>query len=158
MRLKYTLEKNRKANELVLKEYVQVADGQFSLLNRSIYNRKTLSTAVSKGKRTLISALRSETFYPPIAHMDKIADEVIRFLNSRAAQAVEIVLDDLDLIDKNRKRKKAPAPAAVEEIYDKEAYDVDADFDARSDDTCTLRFDEDATGDPEEIFPFDEVA
>jgi len=153
MRLKYTIEKNNKANELILREYTAIDGERFTILNESTYNRKKIETAVSKGEKSLLSALRTDNLYPPSTFAVRLSQLVMELLHSRERNELEIVVDDSDHLDKKWKKRRRLAPIEEEPL---EAEDVLGEC---TDETCTLNENGDKDSEVlQEVFPFDEVA
>ena len=156
MRLKYTMEKKSKANELILREYTGIDEERYVLLNETIYNSEKIVSAVSKSERELLIALRTENMFPPDMFANRLFEMVTTLLNSKKRQCIEIVVDDLDYIDKKHKKIKR----RVEPIeFETEPTDVDELLEECTDDTCSLNNGDDNETDVfQEMFPFDEVA
>ena len=157
MRLKYTVEKNNNTNELILKEYSEIEEEKYSLLNEIIYNQNKISSAVSKGEKNLLSILRTDNMYPPRVYAAKLSEMITKLLSSNRKTAIEIVVDDLDYVEKKWKRPRRARTQPVE--IEEEPPDVDDAFEECTDNTCTLKSLEEKKPDIfEEMFPFDEVA
>ena len=151
MRLKYIVEKKDKNNALVLREYMENDQDRFSLLNEAVYDKKTISSARKMGMKALIGALRTQNMYPPLKFAEKIADAVSEVLKSKKNPSTEIILADMEFVDKKRRRRRIAVP--VEE----ESVEVDDLMEECTDETCTIKSDEEKS-DLNQVFPFDEVA
>ncbi len=151
MRLKYIVEKKDKNNALVLREYMENDRDRFSLLNEAVFDKKTISSAKKRGMKALIGALRTQNMYPPREFAEKIADSVSEVLKSKKRPSAEIVLDDMEFVDKKQRRRRIAVPVEAESV------EVDDPMEECSDDTCTIKFDEEKP-DLNQVFPFDEVA
>ena len=151
MRHKYIVEKKDKNNELVLREYVENDRDGFSLLNEAVFDKKTISSAKKRGMKALIGALRTQNMYPPLKFAEKIADLVSEVLKSKKNPSMEIILDDVEFVDKKRRRRRIAVPVEEESI------EVDDLMEECSDETCTIKSDEEKS-DLNQVFPFDEVA
>ncbi len=151
MRLKYIVEKKDKNNELVLMEYMEDDQDRFSLLNEAVYDKKTISSAKKRGVKALIGLLRTQNMYPPIKFAEKIADTVFEVLKSKKNFSMEIILNDMEFVDKKRRRRRIAVPVEEETI---EEDDLTGEC---SDETCTIKSDEEKS-DRNPVFPFDEVA
>ncbi len=151
MRLKYIVEKKDKNNELVLMEYVEDDQDRFSLLNEAVYDKKTISSAKKRGVKALIGLLRTQNMYPPIKFAEKIADAVSEVLKSKKNPSMEIILNDMEFVDKKRRRRRIAV--SVEE----EPIEEDDLLEECSDETCSIKPDGEQS-DLNQVFPFDEVA
>ena len=151
MRLKYIVEKKDKNNELVLMEYMEDDQDRFSLLNEAVYDKKTISSAKKRGVKALIGVLRTQNMYPPLKFAEKIVDVVSEVLKSKKNPSMEIILDDMEFVDKKRLRRRIAVPVEEESIEE------DDPMEECSDETCTIKFDEEKS-DLNQVFPFDEVA
>ena len=151
MRLKYIVEKKDKNNELVLKEYMEKDQDRFSLFNEAVYDKKTISSAKKRGMKALIGALRTQNMYPPIKFAEKIADAVSEVLKSKKNPYMEIIFDDMEFVDKKRRRRRIAVPVEEESIEEDDL------MEECSDETCTIKPDGEQS-DLNQVFPFDEVA
>ena len=116
MRLKYTMEKKSKVNELILREYTEIDEENFVLLNETIYNPGKIASAVSKSERELLIALRTENMFPPNIFASRLFEMVTTLLNSKKRHFIEIVVDDLEYVDKKHKKfKRQVEPIEIEE-------------------------------------------
>ena len=125
MRFKYTVEQNTKKKAVIISEYTQVNDEAYSLMSRQTLDMKSIKTAISRGDRELVAALRTVNMYPPAPILHKIADAVILLAGARKNRVVELVVDELDYLDKKWKKRKVAEPAENE--------DTDVDVDAYAD-------------------------
>ncbi|MBW1696744.1 MAG: hypothetical protein JRH18_03845 [Deltaproteobacteria bacterium] len=153
MRYKYKLEKNDKANELVLQEYGEVDEDRFELLNEATYDQQKIASSALKGETDLIKTLRTENMYPPSIFSKKLFEMTTELLNSENRKAIETLIDDLDYTDRGKRfrRRKEPIEEELLEIEDvlKEC----------TDEICSLNDTEEKESDLiREMFPFDEVA
>lgn len=151
MRLKYIVEKKDKNNALILMEYMEDDRDRFSLLNEAVYDKKTISSAKKRGVKALIGVLRTQNMYPPAKFAQKIADTVSEVLKSKKNPSMEIILDDMEFVDKKRRRRRIAVPVEEESV---EADDL---MEECSDETCTIKPDGEQS-DLNQVFPFDEVA
>ncbi len=151
MRLKYIVEKKDKNNELVLMEYVEDDQDRFSLLNEAVYDKKTISSAKKRGVKALIGLLRTQNMYPPIKFAEKIADAVSEVLKSKKNPSMEIILNDMEFVEKKRRRRRIAVPVEEETIEEGDL------LEECSDETCSIKPDGEQS-DLNQVFPFDEVA
>jgi hypothetical protein len=154
MRFKYTMEKRTKANELILKEFVETSDEKFTLLNEITYDRQKIESAVSNEKRNLLIALRNKNMYPPAIFADKLVEMTRSLINNKDQKLSEILVDDMDYFDGKRKPFKRRVEP-VEEV----PHGPDEMFEECDDESCDFNNDEDSELDiVRQIFPLDEVA
>ena len=151
MRLKYIVEKKDKNNELVLKEYMEKDQDRFSLFNEAVYDKKTISSAKKRGMKALIGALRTQNMYPPIKFAEKIADAVSEVLKSKKNPSMEIIFDDMEFVDKKRRRRRIAVPVEEEPVEENDL------MEECSDETCFIKPDGELS-DLDKVFTFDEVA
>ena len=151
MRLKYIVEKKDKNNALSLREYMENDQDGFSLLNEAVYDKKTISSAMKGGMKPLVNAFRMQNLYPPIKFAEKIADAVSEVLKSKKNPSIEIILDDMEFVDKKQRRRRIKVPV------EKETVEADDLMEECSDETCTIQPDG-GQSELNKVFPFDEVA
>jgi len=132
-------------------EYVEDDQDRFSLLNEAVYDKKTISSAKKRGVKALIGLLRTQNMYPPIKFAEKIADAVSEVLKSKKNPSMEIILNDMEFVDKKRRRRRIAV--SVEE----EPIEEDDLLEECSDETCSIKPDGEQS-DLNQVFPFDEVA
>lgn len=149
MKLKYIVEKKDKNNELILREYVENNQDTFSLINEAVYDKRTISSAKKGGVKAIIGALRTQNMYPPLKFSEKIADAVSDVLKSKKNPSMEIILDDMEFVDKKLRRKRIAVPVEEESVEVDDLLDVDDSMEECSDDE---------NSNLNEVFPFDEVA
>jgi len=110
MKQKFIIKNNSFKNELNIKEYVNLnreyknnsvksSEGSFSLLCEEIYDKRGILSAIEKGKKNLISVLRTDNMYPIIIYAEKIADSIIELYNSGSDLSVELFFDDKEFLD-----------------------------------------------------------
>lgn len=96
MKQKYVILKDNENNRIIIREYAELDKEIFSLLCEESYGDSDIKQAISSGKEVLISALRTNNFYPPILQADKISDAVMALYSSGNLQPVEIYIDDVE--------------------------------------------------------------
>lgn len=110
MRQKFIIEKNNSASELNIKEYANLdrvyknnrlesTQESFSLLGEETYNEELIQSAIEKGRKDLISAIRTHNLYPISLYAEKIADSVIELYNTEKDLSVELLFDDKEFLD-----------------------------------------------------------
>ena len=102
MKQKYLISKESDQKKLVIKEFAELDKEMLSLLCEEEYDTKMIKSAISKGKETLISELRTDNMYPPSVYAEKIAQAVIDIFGSKGSQSVEIAFNDVDLLIKEQ--------------------------------------------------------
>ena len=110
MKQKYEITKNTKTRQLIIEEYAVltgnlhrkdfpgVQDDEFSLLCEETYETKSVNKAISEGKSSLVSLLRTRHLFPIGLYMDKIADTVIELFSTKGEQSELLVFDDKEFI------------------------------------------------------------
>ena len=104
MKQKYLITKNDEKDELIIKEFT--VDGKediFQLLCEAIYDNKSIESAIIKGKRALISVLRTRNMFPPSFYAGIIAESVVKLYSSQGNEFIELFFNDKDLLSKDLK-------------------------------------------------------
>ena len=116
MRQKYLIVQDLKKNTLIIKEFAVIEKNltntdtsmlrseDYSLLHEEIYDGPIIESSISDGKRALVSALRTPSFFPAEHNAAKIAESVIKLIHSSGDSSLEVFIDDLE-----GKGKKAKA-------------------------------------------------
>jgi predicted transcriptional regulator len=118
MRQKFIIKNNPKS-ELNIKEYANLDREQknnllksnqesFSLLYEETYEKELILSAIGKGKKNLISTIRTHNMYPIIIYAEKIADSVIELYNNNNTEnnlSVELLFDDKEFLDSVKSEK-----------------------------------------------------
>lgn len=116
MRQKYVIEKINDTNKLVIKEFGELESGTFSLTCEESYNAEGIAAALDKGKAYLISALRTQNFFPTSFFVTQLAEAVEGvFLSESSAGPVELILNDADLIQEKMEAEEVEVEEIVEE-------------------------------------------
>jgi hypothetical protein len=79
MKQKYTIIKDDKNKQLIIREFAELDKEILSLLCEETYDQKLIRSAIKSGKEDLIAALRTNNLYPPGIYADKIANAVTFF-------------------------------------------------------------------------------
>jgi len=118
MKQKYHISISYKKNELIIKEFAELEKRDiYTLLCEEIYDAENIKSAMSEGKKALISAIRTINFYPPALYAEKIAEAIKKLYSSKKDQSVELFFSDLDFMSKDRKKPEkvdATQDASVE--------------------------------------------
>jgi len=137
MKQKYTIIKDSKNKQLIIREFAELDKEILSLLCEETYEQKAILAAIKSGKENLISALRTNNLYPPGIYAEKIADAVKALYATRGKDSEDLFFDDLELLT----HAKEPQSRAVAEPDDEQDEDVDelleddfeSDFDENDD-------------------------
>ena len=106
MKQKYLILNNDDQKELIIREFTELDDkGVLLLLGEQKYDVKAIKSAIKKGKKALISVLKTEKLYPPSLYADKIAESVILVFKEKK-QSIELLFDDVDLLTKKKKESE----------------------------------------------------
>ena len=63
-----------------------------------VYEGKMIKNAISQGRETLVSVLRTDNLYPISIYANVIADSVIELYGKDDKLSRELLFDDLDLL------------------------------------------------------------
>jgi hypothetical protein len=100
MKQKYTIVRDDKNKQLIIREFAELDKEVLSLLCEEKYEQKAIRTAARSGKEDLISALRTNNLYPPGIYAEKIADAVKALLAAKGKESEDLFFDDLELLTK----------------------------------------------------------
>ena len=110
---RYDISMNAETNRLSIKEFAVIerqfrkrdsyepAKENFSLMHEVAYDGDDIREAINTGDGALISALRSDNFFPISACVELIAERVIELLNGNSNYFSELVFDDRILLSKD---------------------------------------------------------
>ncbi len=110
MKQRYFISRDKNTSELTIEEYAAVAGNvkryeisalaqdDFTLLCTETYEGKMIKKAISEGKETLVSVLRTDNLYPISIYANVIADSVIELYGKDGKLSSELLFDDLDLL------------------------------------------------------------
>jgi hypothetical protein len=155
MKQKYTIVRDDKNKQLIIREFAELDKEILSLLCEETYDEKRIRAAIRSGKEELIAALRTNNLYPPGIYADKIADAVKNLYATKAKESEDLFFDDLELLAKEPKVK------ADEEQVEKDSEDLDdvleEDFESEYEDEeqikkmdSSLKISDDEYGDADE--------
>ena len=95
---------NDDQDELIIREFSELDDKKvLLLLSEEKYDVKDIKSAIKKGKKALISVLRTKNLYPPGLYADKIAESAISMFREKK-QSIELLFDDIDLLTKKKSK------------------------------------------------------
>ncbi len=98
MKQKYTIVKDDKNNQLIIREFAELDKQILSLLCEETYDSKLIRTAINRGRDKLISTLRTNNLYPPGIYAKKIADSVKELYAAKGSESMDLFFDDLELL------------------------------------------------------------
>ena len=110
MKQKYTIVKDDKNKQIIIREFAELDKEVLSLLCEETYDQKAIRAAIKSGKENLISALRTNNLYPPGIYAEKIAAVVKELFSSKGKESEDLFFDDLELLT-----KESAAEAAKEQ-------------------------------------------
>ncbi len=139
MKQKFTLTKDEKQKKLIIKEYAELDKDVLSLLCEETYDAEVVADAIAGDTRTLVSVLRTKNMYPPSAHMEQIAREVVALYESDETGPRELLLNDIDLLATGEEEEEIieieaepDEDAIVDDLLDDDADDeVEADLEIK---------------------------
>ena len=105
MRHKFQIKRNEKTEELRIREYANLEReprnewkkpdvSSFSLIGEETYGKTAVTHAIKKGKRHLVSVLRTHNMYPIGIYADEIAASVMELYASETDRSAELSFDD----------------------------------------------------------------
>ena len=155
MKQKYTIVRDDKNKQLIIREFAELDKEILSLLCEETYDEKRIRAAIRSGKEELIAALRTNNLYPPGIYADKIADAVKNLYAAKAKESEDLFFDDLELL------AKEPKIEADKEQVKKDSEDLDdvleEDFESEYEDEeqikkmdSSLKISDDEYGDADE--------
>ena len=117
MKQKYTIVRDDKNNQLIIREFAELDKQILSLLCEETYDSKMIRAAIKQGGGHLIAALRTNNLYPPGIYAAKIAESVTALYATRGHEAVDLFFDDLELlaVESRSERKNVVEEEPVEE-------------------------------------------
>ena len=100
MKQKYTIVRDDKNKQLIIREFAELDKEVLSLLCEETYEQKAIRAAIKSGKEDLISALRTNNLYPPGIYAEKIAAAVKELFVTKGKESEDLFFDDLELLTK----------------------------------------------------------
>ena len=109
---RYDISMNAETNRLSIKEFAVIerqfrkrdsydpTKENFSLMHQAVYDADDIREAIKTGDGALISALRSDNFYPISACVELIAEKVLELFNGNSDNFSELFFDDRILLSK----------------------------------------------------------
>ena len=137
MKQKYTIIRDDKNKQLIIREFAELDKEILSLLCEETYEQKVIRAAIRSGKEELIAALRTNNLYPPGIYADKIANVVKELYSTKDKESEDLFFNDLELLAKESEVE------ADEEEVEKDSEDLDEvleeDFERDYDDKEQLK-------------------
>ena len=109
---RYDISMNAETNRLSIKEFAVIerqfrkrdsydpAKQNFSLMHEAVYDADDIREAINNGDGALISALRSDNFFPISACAKLIAERDAELFNGNSDSFSELLFDDRILLSK----------------------------------------------------------
>ena len=94
MKQKFVISKSDDKKEFKIEEFAELEKEIMSLMCEENYSIKEVKAAISEGKETLVSLLRTKNIFPPSLWISAIADTVIELHGNKQEQSIEILFDD----------------------------------------------------------------
>jgi len=110
---RYDISMNGETNRLSIKEFAVIerkvgkrdysdpANESFSLMHEVFYDGDDIREAIVRGQNSLISALRSDDFFPISSCVELIAERVTKLFNGNSDSFSELFFDDRMLLSKD---------------------------------------------------------
>ncbi len=125
MRQKYVILKNDEKNELILRAFAELDNTELVLACEETYDGKIIKSTIPKGKKALVSLLRTQNIYPPGLYTEIIAESVMELYDSKNIHTKELLFDDMTFLKKETKTFIATDNIEYEEIESDEILDDD---------------------------------
>jgi hypothetical protein len=100
MKQKYTIIKDDKNKQLIIREFAELNKDMLSLLCEETYDQRAIKSAIKTGKDELIGMLRTNNLYPPGLYAARIANAVIELYGTKNKESVDLFFDDIELLMK----------------------------------------------------------
>lgn len=127
MKQKYLILKNDEKNKLIIREFLEISKEIFSLVCEETYDDNDIESAIAKGKKHLVFALRTNNMYPVGLYADKLAESVISMYGTGYKEPIKLFFDDAISFS-----KKIEDGIELEDVEDKAPLDdelFEDDFD-----------------------------
>jgi len=107
---KFVIKRNERKQELQIKEYANLEREpkhawqqpdirSFALIGQETYGKTDVTRAIKKGRRHLVSVLRTHNMYPIGIYAHEIASSVIQLYASKTERKAELSFDDKSIFD-----------------------------------------------------------
>jgi len=117
MKQKYIIKKDDAKSTLIIKEYAELDKEIMSFMGEHEYGREDITRAIA-GDDELVNVLRSNDFYPPRIIADKIAEKITEIYDTDINEAVELLLNDVDFLEKDEPKEETIVPEIEEHVDD----------------------------------------
>ena len=98
MEQKYVVELDKEQNRLIIREFAALEKEIFSLLYEETYDTETIKAAIEDGENAVLDVLRTPTLYPVRSNARQLARCVMDLFQTGSPQAMEIFIDEKDLL------------------------------------------------------------
>jgi hypothetical protein len=98
MKQKYTIVRDDKNNQLIIREFAELDKQILSLLCEEKYDAKMIRAAIKQGSSHLITTLRTNNLYPPGIYAAQIAESVTKLYATKDLESLDLFFDDLELL------------------------------------------------------------
>ncbi len=98
MKIKYMLERVAETEKLKIREFGELDKDIMAVLCEVSYDDADIIDAIDDGMAYLISEIRSDSLYPPVSHIGKIAEQIIAMYGPDGKQSVDLLFDDKELL------------------------------------------------------------
>ena len=119
MKQKYEIVRDDDNKRVIIREFAELDKDTMSLLCEESYEKKAVKAAMSMGRDSLVSALRTKNLYPPGMYAGKIADKVVELLGAKGKASDELVFDDLEFLSREHE------PVEAVKSYEGEPGEID---------------------------------
>ena len=114
MKQKYLIFKNDEKNELIIKEFLEINKEMFSLACEETYDNNDIESAIVKGRKHMVSVLRTNNMYPVGLYADKLAESIITMYGTEHKEPIKLLFDDAKSFSKTQEEV-----VAIEVVEDK---------------------------------------
>ena len=114
MKQRYLILKNDEKNELIIREFLEINKGMFSLVCEETYDNNDIESAIAKGRKDLVSALRTNNMYPIWLYTNKLAESIITMYGTEHKEPIKLLFDDAEWFSKTQEEV-----VALEVVEDK---------------------------------------
>jgi hypothetical protein len=83
------------------REYFETTNEKYLFIHKVTYDGDIIRAAINEGKGALISALRSDNFFPIRSCMEIIVERVIELFEDNSGSFSEVIFDDQALFSKD---------------------------------------------------------
>ena len=134
MKQKYQIVKDDESKTVTIREYAELDKDILSPLCEEVYESQVIASAVAAGKSQLFDAIRTKNMYPPGAYVEKIAIALREmFASAEAPQSIELLLDDIELLTRDREKDEVEAELdAEDDIEDLLTDDFEDDYEDKT--------------------------